>query len=322
MLVRNGDMTSGELVSFLLYLQSLSDAFGTIGWVFSSLMQAVGAGDKVFELMHRKPRLKIPTETTSSGEGASQRSSGILGIEATKVREQRTRGVRPENAAGAVELENVNMFYPARPKRQVLNGMSLKIEPGSIVALVGQSGGGKSSVMSLIQHLYEPTSGKVMLDGIEVSELSPAWMARAIATVSQEPTLFGRSIKRNIMYGLEGTEEEPTDEEIIEAAKLANAHDFIERMPRKYDTDVGERGLQLSGGQKQRYVVTVLTEGTCQLWVFPSHGSPFSRIAIARALVRKPKCLLLDEATSALVRFLWEARFFLFLTQSFLISGR
>jgi len=125
------------------------------------------------------------------------------------------------------------MYYPARPQRRILNGLSLKVEPGSVVALVGSSGGGKSSVMSLIQHLYEPSAGKVLFDGIDVHELSPAFLSRHVSIVSQEPTLFARSIKRNIMYGLEGTDAEPTDEEILEAAKLANADDFIQRMPQK-----------------------------------------------------------------------------------------
>jgi ABC-type multidrug transport system fused ATPase/permease subunit len=105
--------------------------------------------------------------------------------------------------------------------------------------------------MSLITHLYEPSSGRVLFDGIDVHELSPSWLSRRISVVSQEPTLFGRSIKKNLMLGLEGTPEEPTQEEIEEAAKLANAHDFIMKMPQKYETDVGERGVQLSGGQKQ-----------------------------------------------------------------------
>jgi ATP-binding cassette subfamily B (MDR/TAP) protein 9 len=250
MLVRNGDMTSGQLVSFLLYLQSLSDAFATIGWVFSSLTQAVGAADKVFELMHRNPRMTCPAETDGPEHATSHR--GILGIEATKTRRQRMYGRRPENARGEIVLENVEMYYPARPKRRVLDGLSLKIYPGSVVALVGPSGGGKSSVMSLIQHLYEQSSGRVLFDGMEVHEICPAWLSRNVSIVSQEPTLFARSIKKNIMYGLEGTDSEPSDEEIVEAAKLANADSFIQQMPQKYETEVGERGVALSGGQKQR----------------------------------------------------------------------
>jgi ATP-binding cassette subfamily B (MDR/TAP) protein 9 len=226
-------MTSGQLVSFLLYLQSLSDAFASIGWVFSSLTQAVGAADKVFELMNRKPRIKTPSPQEGESQETTPAYQGILGIEALKTRRQRTMGLHPEAARGEIVLENVNMSYPARPQRQILNGLSLKIEPGSIVALVGQSGGGKSSVMSLITHMYEHSSGRVLLDGHEIHELSPEWLSRHIAIVSQEPTLFGISIKRNLMLGLEGTDEEPTQEEIEEAARLANADSFIQAMPFK-----------------------------------------------------------------------------------------
>eukprot|EP00536_Pseudo-nitzschia_multiseries_P002283 jgi/Psemu1/183192/e_gw1.30.251.1 len=245
LLVRNGQLSSGELVSFLLYLQSLSDSFSSIGYIFSSLTQAVGAADKVFELMHRE-RKRV-----------------------------RRSGLEPTGCRGEVTLQDVEMYYPARPNKRVLNGMSLSVPPGSIVALVGPSGGGKSSIISLVQNLYSQSSGKVMLDNVEVHEYSPRWLSHHISIVQQEPTLFARSIKRNIMYGLEGTDREPSEEEIQRVARLSNCDDFIRKMPMQYDTEVGERGVQLSGGQKQR-------------------------IAIARALVRKPKILLLDEATSAL----------------------
>lgn len=200
-------------------------------------------------------------------------SSGLN--EQNIVEKVRTCGLEPSECRGEVTLENVEMYYPARPNRRVLNGMSLSVPPGSIVALVGPSGGGKSSVISLVQNLYEHSSGKVMLDDVEVHEYSPRWLSHHISVVQQEPTLFARSIKRNIMFGLEGTDREPSQEEIERVAKLSNCHDFIRKMPLQYETEVGERGVQLSGGQKQR-------------------------IAIARALVRKPKILLLDEATSAL----------------------
>jgi len=271
LLVRNGDLTSGELVSFLLYLQSLSDAFGSIGYIFSSLTQAVGAADKVMELMNRIPKMKTPSVTDEEISGI--RSS--VGVETTRTRKQRLSGLSPDVCEGDVELKEVEMYYPARPNRKVLDNLSLSVSKGSVVALVGPSGSGKSSVMSLVQHLYEPSSGRIMIDGNDVHELSPQWLSRHVSVVSQEPTLFARSIAKNIMYGLEGTDQEPTLEDIKEAARLANAHSFIEKLPFGYDTDVGERGVQLSGGQKQR-------------------------IAIARALVRKPRILLLDEATSAL----------------------
>lgn len=275
LMVRNGDLTSGELVSFLLYLSSLSDAFSSIGYIFSSLTQAVGAADKVFELMNRKPRLRQPTAANTAAVSTARAGHHVLNVDARQTALARTAGLEPDTCRGEIRLENVELYYPARPQRRILNGMSLTVPPGKIAALVGQSGGGKSSVISLVQHLYEQSSGKVMIDGVEVHELSPRWLSQHISIVSQEPILFGRSIKRNIMYGLEGTDLEPTDEEIERVAKLANADSFIEKMPRKYETEVGERGVTLSGGQKQR-------------------------IAIARALVRKPKILLLDEATSAL----------------------
>ena len=274
LMVRNGDLTSGELVSFLLYLSSLSDAFSSMGYIFSSLTQAVGAADKVFELMKRKPKLRQPS-TSHTVSAPLSRGGHALNVEAPRTTSVRTAGLEPESCRGEIVLDNVVLYYPARPQRRILNGLSLYVPPGKIAALVGQSGGGKSSVISLVQHLYEQSSGKVMIDGIDVHDLSPRWLSKHVSVVSQEPTLFGRSIKRNIMYGLEGTDLEPTDEEIERAAKLANADSFIEKMPRKYETEVGERGVTLSGGQKQR-------------------------IAIARALVRKPKILLLDEATSAL----------------------
>jgi ATP-binding cassette subfamily B (MDR/TAP) protein 9 len=271
----NDHITSGQLVSFLLYLSSLSDAFNSIGYIFASLTQAVGAADKVFELIHRSPKRKRPTisedETTHHGVVNERNQTETY----HHINQFRKSGVRPTGCSGEVTLNKVMMYYPARPQRRILNDMTLYIPSGSVVALVGPSGGGKSSIVSLIQNLYEPRSGDVFIDGIKISDLCPDWLSTNVAVVSQEPTLFARSIRRNIIYGLEGTINEPSMSDIEEAARLANAHSFIESLPLKYETDVGERGVQLSGGQKQR-------------------------IAIARALVRKPKVLLLDEATSAL----------------------
>jgi ATP-binding cassette subfamily B (MDR/TAP) protein 9 len=172
-------------------------------------------------------------------------------------------------------MENVTFTYPARPGAVVLKGLDLHVPNGQVVALVGPSGGGKSSCMRLIQHYYEPSAGRVLISGRPVEQFDPVWLRRHVAIVGQEPTLFARSIRRNIIYGLEGTVDEPSQADIEEAALQSNAHEFIMKMPKGYDTQVGERGVQLSGGQKQR-------------------------IALARSLVRKPKVLLLDEATSAL----------------------
>lgn len=271
-------MTSGQLVSFLLYLSSLSDAFNSIGYIFASLTQAVGAADKVFELIHREPRRKLPSvsddmgSTMTNGE-FNQGHSPIL--TRSQVRRFQHIGISPTACSGEVTFDKVIMSYPGRPTKRVLDEMTFYIPPGHVAAFVGASGGGKSSVISLIQNLYSSSSGDVYIDGIKVQDLCPQWISKNVAVVSQEPTLFARTIRRNIIYGLEGTVQEPSLEEIENAARLANATSFIESLPQKYETNVGERGVQLSGGQKQR-------------------------IAIARALVRKPKILLLDEATSAL----------------------
>lgn len=253
-------ISSGQLVSFLLYLSSLSEAFNSMGNIFSSLTQAIGAADKIFELMHRQPRFM---KYITNGDEEIATSDSLY------------KGLNPETCRGEIMLNDVEMYYPARPNRRVLDGMTLVAPPGTVCALVGPSGGGKSSVISLVQHLYEQTGGIVTIDGHDVRDLSHRWLSRHICVVSQEPTLYARSVRRNIIYGLEGTPYEPTMEEVYEATRLANATGFIESLPDGFDTEVGERGVQLSGGQKQR-------------------------IAIARALVRKPRILLLDEATSAL----------------------
>jgi len=259
-------ITNGELVSFILYLNSLSDNINSMAYIFGSLTQAIGAADKVFELMHRKPRLRFPSDRDGAEPATNSDTVPCLKTKS---------GIVPTDCLGEIELSGVDLFYPARPKRKVLDQISLSIQPGTVVALVGQSGGGKSSVISLLQHLYEPSAGSVCIDGTEVHEICPLWLYRNVSVVSQEPTLFARSIKDNIIFGMEGGADEPTMDQVVEAAQLANASSFIEALPQGYDTEVGERGVQLSGGQKQR-------------------------IAIARALVRRPKILLLDEATSAL----------------------
>ncbi|XP_058741386.1 ABC transporter B family member 15-like [Vicia villosa] len=176
-----------------------------------------------------------------------------------------------ENVSGEVEFDNVEFAYPTRPETVILKKFSLKIPAGKTVALVGESGSGKSTVVSLLQRFYDPIGGEIRLDGVAIHKLKIKWLRSMMGLVSQEPALFATSIKENIMFG----KEDATEEEIVEAAKICNAHDFISLLPNGYNTQVGERGVQLSGGQKQR-------------------------IAIARAIIKKPRILLLDEATSAL----------------------
>ncbi|KAL5865632.1 hypothetical protein ACOSQ3_003146 [Xanthoceras sorbifolium] len=175
------------------------------------------------------------------------------------------------NIEGAIELKGVHFSYPSRPEVMIFMDLDLRVRAGISMALVGQSGSGKSSILSLILRFYDPTAGKVMIDGIDIKKLKLKSLRKHIALVQQEPALFATSIYENILYGKEGASEG----EVIEAAKLANAHNFISALPEGYSTKVGERGVQLSGGQKQR-------------------------VAIARAVLKNPEILLLDEATSAL----------------------
>ncbi|KAL8602924.1 hypothetical protein ACOMHN_062619 [Nucella lapillus] len=189
----------------------------------------------------------------------------------SKIDNMMEEGKRPDTVTGTVAFHNVHFAYPSRPQTKVLDGLNLTVSPGQTVALVGSSGCGKSTTVQLLQRFYDPLEGEVKLDGEDIRELNVRWLRSHIGVVSQEPVLFATTIAQNIRYGHEGV----TQDDVIQAAKNANAHDFIMSLPDQYETLVGERGAQLSGGQKQR-------------------------VAIARALVRHPRLLLLDEATSAL----------------------
>ncbi|KAM7251605.1 hypothetical protein ACFE04_023488 [Oxalis oulophora] len=172
---------------------------------------------------------------------------------------------------GEIELKDIYFCYPSRPDTPIFEGLSLRIPAGKTVALVGGSGSGKSTVIALLQRFYDPIDGDILLDGYKIRKLQLKWFRSQMGLVNQEPILFATTIKENILFGKEGA----SMEDVVEAAKAANAHDYIVKLPDGYETQVGQFGFQLSGGQKQR-------------------------IAIARALIRDPKILLLDEATSAL----------------------
>ncbi|XP_029638148.1 ABC transporter B family member 27 [Octopus sinensis] len=239
-LVNEKTVSPGLLTSFLLYTLQVAMAFAFLSSIYGDFMQAVGASSRVFELLDREPLISMET------------------------------GVCPDKIDGAVEFCDVKFCYPSRPENEVLKGVSFKVESGNVIALVGPSGGGKSTIVNLIERFYDPDSGKIFLGGFHIKTLNPSWFRKQIAMVGQEPTLFACSIRDNIAFGRDST-----PEEIVDAAKKANAHNFIMSFEEGYDTLVGERGIRLSGGQKQR-------------------------VAIARALIMNPSLLLLDEATSAL----------------------
>jgi ATP-binding cassette subfamily B protein len=240
-LVARGHMTVGELTSFLVYTLLVAFSLGGLSDLWADLMKASGAAERVFELLDAEPGIPLD-------EGAA-----------------------PAQVGGAIELQGVTFRYPSRKDVPVLSGIDLAIREGEVVAVVGPSGAGKSTIAALLLRLYDPDAGRILLDGRDLRELSPAWLRRQIGVVAQEPLLFSSSVAENIRYGRETA----TEEEVAAAARAANAHDFIARFPEGYATLVGERGVQLSGGQKQR-------------------------VAIARAVLKDPRILVLDEATSAL----------------------
>nr|WP_242589006.1 ABC transporter transmembrane domain-containing protein [Corallococcus macrosporus] len=240
-LVVNGELSVGALTSFLIYTMLVAVSLGSLADLWADFMRASGAAERVFELMDRTPA--IPA----------------------------TEGERPATVEGRVELRDVHFAYPTRPDVPVLQGIDLTLKAGEVVAVVGSSGAGKSTLAALLSRFYDPLQGQLLLDGRPLPSLDPSWLRRHVGMVAQEPLLFSCSIADNIRYG----RPDATDAEVEAAARAANAHDFIQRFPDGYRTEVGERGVQLSGGQKQR-------------------------VAIARAVLKDPRILILDEATSAL----------------------
>ena len=246
-LVLEGSLTAGALVSFLLYAIFVAGAVGSLASLFGAYPEAGGAAKRVFDRLSTQPTV------TDSPDAKPMHGK----------------------ARGEVALENVSFSYaPHLP--EVLHGVSLRIGPGEVVALVGPSGAGKTTIASLLPRFWDVGGGSVTFDGVDVRELKLADLRRAIGIVPQEPTLFSGTIRENIAYaGIGADGALPSDEAIRAAAAAAHAEEFISRLPQGYETPVGERGIKLSGGQRQR-------------------------LAIARVFLKNPALVLLDEATSSL----------------------
>ncbi|XP_061918708.1 antigen peptide transporter 1 [Entelurus aequoreus] len=242
MLVTRGTVSSGELVSFVLYELQFASAVEAFMHSYPEVRKAVGASEKIFEYLDRKPR--VPPEGT----------------------------LAPENLKGHVEFRNVTFAYSGNSDdgSLILKNVSLEIKPKRITALVGRNRSGKSTCVKLLERFYQPQSGEILLDGLPLQSYQDLYLRQQISVVSQECMLFPRPVWENIKYGCDAS-----DEDMHRAARLAGIHSFITGLSKGYDTDAGERGAQFSGGQIQR-------------------------IAIARALIRRPKILILDNATSDL----------------------
>jgi ATP-binding cassette, subfamily B, bacterial len=241
--VLSGDMTPGTLGQFLLYAAFAAGAMGSLSEVWGELQLAAGAAERLSELLDTEPEITSPANPT----------------------------VLTQPGHGAVTFEDVRFAYPTRPNEPVLHGLSVAVKPGETVAIVGPSGAGKSTLFGLILRFYDPQSGVVRVDGVNVADVALEELRSRIALVPQDTVIFSASILENIRF----SRPEASHEEVMEAARLARVDEFATRLSDGFDTDVGERGVTLSGGQRQR-------------------------VAIARAVLRDAPLLLLDEATSAL----------------------
>ncbi|MFT5573132.1 MAG: ATP-binding cassette subfamily B protein [Cryomorphaceae bacterium] len=240
--VMNGEMSGGQLGAFIFYAVLVASAVATISEVVGDLQRAAGASERLFELLSIQTNIKEPENP-----------------------------VDPTGLNAGLKFSNINFCYPSRPDQEALSELVLSIPAGKSLALVGPSGAGKSTVFELLQRFYDPDQGHISLGGEDIRNFSPNDLRQQLAVVAQQPTLFSGDVMHNIRYGKPSA----TEEEVIIAAKAANAHEFIEKLPEGYHSYLGEQGVRLSGGQRQR-------------------------VAIARAILKNPPILLLDEATSAL----------------------
>lgn len=249
--VLSGRMTGGELGQFLLLAVYAGIAAASLSEMWSEVQRAAGAMERLVELQRAQPAIVAPADPQPLPALPAPGAASPVG--------------------GRIEFDAVTFRYPSRPEQNALDGFTLTIEPGETVAFVGPSGAGKSTTFQLLLRFYDPVSGRVLVDGVDIARADPQEVRRRIGLVPQETVLFGASARENIRYG----RPEASDAEIEAAAVAAAADEFIRALPQGYDTFLGERGTRLSGGQRQR-------------------------IAIARAILKNPPILLLDEATSSL----------------------
>ncbi|CAM3070024.1 ABC transporter ATP-binding protein/permease [Vibrio neptunius] len=241
--VINGTMSGGDLGAFVFYAIMVASSLANISEVMGELQRAAGATERLIEILQVESHIIAPADKV----------------------------VSTEQLASEVMFDDVTFHYPSRPEHAAIERLTLKAEEGKVLALVGPSGAGKTTLFELLQRFYDPQSGQVTLGGADIRQMSPSALRQQMALVPQQPALFSNNVLHNIRYGNPAA----TDEQVVEAAKKAHAHDFIMQLPQGYDSFLGERGVRLSGGQRQR-------------------------IAIARAILKDPNILLLDEATSAL----------------------
>jgi ATP-binding cassette subfamily B protein len=239
-----GRISGGELSAFVFYAVVVAGAAGAVSEVIGDLQRAAGASERLMELLNTKPAIAAPANPVT---------------------------LPAQSGGSAIAFEGVTFRYPSRPDRAALADFDLKIAPGETIALVGPSGAGKTTVFQLLLRFYDPQSGRILFDGVDMTQADPQAVRARMGLVAQDPVIFGADAWTNIRYG----RPEATDAEVLAAAEAAAAREFLEQLPNGFNSFLGEKGVRLSGGQRQR-------------------------VAIARAILRDPALLLLDEATSAL----------------------